>query len=134
MTKENRRRNIALELNRSDECWRAAVGLRNLDLHADAVSRAYYAMLHAAQAVLLTEGLEARSHSGTITLFNLHFVRPGKLPTTTTRTLTQLQGERETADYDASTVYTSEDSEVILERADEFCATCRNYLKDSGWT
>lgn len=44
----------------------------------DAVSRCYYAVFHSAQAVLLTESLNADSHHGLITLFGLHFVKTGK--------------------------------------------------------
>ena len=133
MTEDNRRRNLTLELKRSDESWLAAVNLRGLNLNADAVSRAYYAMVHMARAVLLTEGLEARTHSGVATLLNLHFVRAGRLPSSAPRALTQLQGEREAADYDASAIYSQEDVEDIFARALESCQTCRTLLAQDGW-
>jgi len=44
----------------------------------DAVSRAYYAAFHAAQALLLSEGERAETHKGVITLFGLLFVKSGK--------------------------------------------------------
>ena len=133
MTEDNRRRNLTLELKRSDESWLAAVNLRGLNLNADAVSRAYYAMVHMARAVLLTEGLEARTHSGVATLLNLHFVRAGRLPSSAPRALTQLQGEREAADDDASAIYSQEDVEDIFARALESCQICRTLLAQDGW-
>lgn len=47
--------------------------------YGDAASRAYYALLHGARALLATKGLDSRKHSGVISLFNRHFVknRPG---------------------------------------------------------
>jgi len=44
----------------------------------DAVSRAYYAAFHAAQAALLTEGQRADTHRGVVVLFGLLLVKPGK--------------------------------------------------------
>ena len=43
--------------------------------YEDAVSRAYYAVYHATQALLLTEGQRAETHRGVITLFGLLFVK-----------------------------------------------------------
>ena len=45
----------------------------------DAVSRAYYAAFHAAQAALLAEGQKADTHKGLVTLFGLLLIKPGKL-------------------------------------------------------
>ena len=45
----------------------------------NAVSRAYYAMMHAANAALAVKGLQAKTHKGTQTLFNEHLVQPGKV-------------------------------------------------------
>ncbi len=47
----------------------------------DAVSRAYYAAFHAAQAVLPTEGQRGETHRGLITLFGLLLVKTGKFDT-----------------------------------------------------
>lgn len=46
--------------------------------YEDAVSRAYYAVYHATQALLLTEGEKAETHKGVVTLFGLLFVKTGK--------------------------------------------------------
>lgn len=40
----------------------------------DAASRAYYAMLHAARALLAAKGLTVRSHSGLAAVFGEHFI------------------------------------------------------------
>jgi uncharacterized protein (UPF0332 family) len=70
----------------------------------DAISRAYYAIFHAASAVLLSEGISVESHSALKDLFGLHFVKPGKIDRKYGRILSKLKDERETGDYD---IYTS---------------------------
>ncbi|MBI3927240.1 MAG: HEPN domain-containing protein [Armatimonadetes bacterium] len=129
MTGENRAANIELERERWEAALRSAGLLHEAGEHADSVSRAYYAMLHAATAVLLTEGLEARTHSGVAHLLNLHFVRSGRFPPEQARRLTRLQAEREAADYDRAAVFTREASEDTLTQAGEFCSACRKVLE-----
>jgi uncharacterized protein (UPF0332 family) len=74
VTDENRRANSNAELARADEALRAARVLLAAGLFADAESRVYYGAYHAAVALLLAVGLEARSHSGVGQLLGLHFV------------------------------------------------------------
>lgn len=45
----------------------------------DAASRAYYAILHAAKAVLFVHDIATASHSGTRRMFGLHLVRTGQV-------------------------------------------------------
>jgi uncharacterized protein (UPF0332 family) len=49
-----------------------------------AVSRAYYAMFYAAEALLFSRGLTFARHTGVIAAFNQHFVRSGDWTTRTT--------------------------------------------------
>jgi uncharacterized protein (UPF0332 family) len=67
------------------------------------------------------------------TLFNLHFVRKGKITSQTTRALTQLQGERETADYDVTACYALEEVVEILGRVEDFRQVCLEFLNQEGW-
>ena len=67
-------------LDKSREKLRVAEHLLASSAYDDAVSRAYYSAFHAAQAVLLTEGLTATTHQGLVNLFGLHLVKTGKLP------------------------------------------------------
>jgi hypothetical protein len=74
MTEDNRRANIEAEWRRVETSLAAARLLLASDLHADSVSRACYAVFHAATCLLLTLGLEPRSHRGLVRLFNQHFI------------------------------------------------------------
>lgn len=81
MTDADRRINTASEFVRADESMRAARLLVEAGLLHDAESRLYCTIYHAAIAVLLTEGVEARSRAGTISLLGPHFVKTGRMGT-----------------------------------------------------
>lgn len=106
MTDENKRVNIAAELARCDESLRAARVLVDAGLLHDAESRLYYAADHAAVALLLTQGLEARSHAGVANLLGLHFVKTGRLDSGDARIFARLQKYRVEADYSTEFVLT----------------------------
>jgi len=44
-----------------------------------AANRLYYACYYAVQALIVKNGYQAKSHSGLIGLFGLHFVQTGKI-------------------------------------------------------
>ena len=79
---------------------RVARELRDRGDWDDAVSRAYYAAFHAAQAALRTEGQRADTHRGVVVLFGLLLVRTGKLDRRWGKFLANLKDDREAGDYD----------------------------------
>ncbi len=95
----------------------------------DAVSRAYYAAFHAAQALLLSEDLRADTHKGVVMLFGLHFVKTGKFNRKFAEHLTNLKDDREAGDYDAFTLINEQTAANALHEAQEFVAEARQYLK-----
>lgn len=69
-----------------------------------AANRAYYAMFDAARAALLASGRiveteSIRTHSGLITAFSLHLVKPGKIPVELGRSINKAEDIRLAADY-----------------------------------
>jgi uncharacterized protein (UPF0332 family) len=133
MTDENRRTNLAHELSRASEAFRAAEALLSLNLNADAVSRAYYAAFHVARALLLSHGVEPKTHAGAIHLLNLEFIRPGLLPSSFNRVFGGLQRSREFADYDAAVTFSTEDARAEIEAARAFEAAALALLRAQGW-
>ncbi|MBA7714043.1 hypothetical protein ES703_123057 [subsurface metagenome] len=96
--------------------------------YEDAVSRAYYAAFHAAQALLLTEGLSADTHHGVVTLFGLHFVKTGKIDRKFGRYLANLKDERENGDYEIFSVIDEEVAKESIKEAEEFVEEAKRYL------
>lgn len=100
---------------------------------ADAVSPAYYAVFHAAEAALLVEGDEPRSHEGLKSLFGLRFVKTGRLPEEMASILRELKDERESSDYSIFPAITAEEGERAVASAGRFIATLEAFLHDRGF-
>jgi uncharacterized protein len=107
VTGENRRRNAADELGRADTCLKEARALHEASLPYGAASRAYYAVFHAARALLFSAGVEATTHKGTVALLGQHFVRAGLLSAGMGRLVSRMQRDREDADYSTGAVFTA---------------------------
>lgn len=133
MTGDNRRRNIAEELARADESLRAARALLGLGLHADSISRAYYAVFHVLRALILSRDIEPKTHAGAIHLFNQEFVRPGVVSSSHNRVLGGLQRARELADYDAAVTFSAEDAAAECDAAGSFRDEMLALLAREGW-
>ncbi len=98
----------------------------------DAVSRAYYAAFHAAQAVLLTEGQRGETHRGLITLFGLLLVKTGKFDKKWGKLLANLKDDRETCDYEALSWTDEETAARAVQEAEGFVTTVEGYLAGLG--
>lgn len=81
MTKMETEAFIANRKNRVDESLEATSLLAENKLYSAAVSRLYYAIFYAASALLAKHEIRPKSHTGTIHLFSLHFVKTGKIDT-----------------------------------------------------
>ena len=100
--------------------------------YEDAVSRAYYAAYHVAQALLLTEGQRAETHRGIVTLFGLLFVKTGKFSRNSGKHLSNLKDDRESGDYDVFSYIDKETAETALIEAKEFLSEGKQYLEKIG--
>jgi uncharacterized protein (UPF0332 family) len=98
----------------------------------DAISRAYYAGYHAAQALLLTVGLSPRTHQGTLTLFGLHFVETGKVERRLGRALHRALGDRENGDYADVSFFDEADARQCVADAAELLEAARRLTADPG--
>ena len=95
----------------------AAQVLFDTGFFEDCISRAYYAVFHAAQAALLNEGITPKTHSGTHSLFDDHFVKRDRLPRNVARTLRQAYNARQLADYGLEASLSRETAEQVLKDA-----------------
>lgn len=128
MNEENREANAAEELERARTSHREARILAEAHLPHGAASRAYFAVFHAARALLYSAGIEARTHRGVLTAVSEHFVKPGILSPRHARLLSRMQRDREDADYLAGAVFTDEDAGEALATAEAFLAEVERLL------
>lgn len=130
---DSRRKNIDAEVRRGDESFESAEILLAAGKHADAVSRAYYAVFHYARAMLLTVGEEARTHGGLDRLLQRDLVRSGQFDPDVARLFSRLQKYRQDADYTAEFVFTANAAREEIESARRFIETSRTLLRRDGW-
>jgi hypothetical protein len=133
VTRENRKKNIAVEIARGDRALASARILADAGEAADAVSRAYYGAFHYARALLLTEGVEARRHGGLDRLVQRDFVRTGALSAEVAAELTRLQAMRQRADYSAEHVFTEPMARDAIAGAERFVMGIRALLDAGAW-
>jgi hypothetical protein len=101
----------------------------------DALSRAYYAAYHAAQALLLTVGLSPRSHEGTLSLFGLHFVKAGRMDAAHARALRLIKEDRENGDYAEVVFFDEQEARSRVDGARRFVEAAVDVLaRDHGMT
>lgn len=128
MNAENRRHNAEAEMERADTCLREARHLQEAELPYGAASRAYYAVFHAARALLVSRGLEPTSHRGVVNLLGEHFVRTGLLSPELARLVSRMHADRHDADYFVEAVFTLDESDEALADADRFLDAARRIL------
>ncbi|MEK6776662.1 MAG: HEPN domain-containing protein [bacterium] len=129
MTTLPHRDEIKAELRRAEKSLRAAHLLFEDDLLEDALSRTYYAILHAARAVLLAEGIHVKSHKAVRRLFGQHLIKTGKLDPRYATILAEEQDDRYLADYDVIFSPEKERVKKRLEDAATFVHTMKKYLR-----
>jgi uncharacterized protein len=133
VTEENRRANIAAELDKSRRALSTAgVNAAAGDFDA-AVNRLYYAAFHAVMAVCLTEVLEPKTHHGARHLLNVHFVLTGKVDEWVNGALTRLEDDRYVADYEAGFHIDQQRYELRRQEAGRLLERLSGYLRDNRW-
>jgi uncharacterized protein (UPF0332 family) len=129
MTEDNRKENMRTELNRADESIKAADLLFDNNLVSDAISRLYYFVLYHIRALLLSRGLEPRSHEGALRLLGLHFIREGIIEKGVAQVFSKLMKFREEADYNPVSMFSKEDYIEYKKEAMTLADTIRKHLE-----
>lgn len=133
MNEENKKENIQEEIDRANESMKAADLLFENGFVRDGVSKLYYSLLYSIRALLLTEGLEPKSHEGALRLFGLHFVKPGAFEAKDSHIFSKLMKFREEADYNPFYSFSPEDFTEFKSEAEGVIQKITNYLKNKGY-
>jgi uncharacterized protein (UPF0332 family) len=119
---------VLAEWHRARESLRAAKTLTRDGLYADAISRAYYAILHGAKAALHVHDIAAESHAAVRRMFGLHLVKPGEIEPEWSAYLTESLDDRLAADYDVETQFSRKEARNECKRTEEFLNRIKRYL------
>lgn len=119
-----------LWLERAKETVYASdINLKN-ELLLTSVNRAYYAMFYCSTALLRTEGIVARSHSGTINKLGEIFIKTRRIEPHHSVNLRNAFEFRQSSDYDIEVNISEEEAEILLQNAREFYEASLNYLEN----
>jgi len=119
---------VSGQIEKSEEKLKAARSLLDGGFFDDAISRAYYAIFHAASAVLLSEEMTVESHSALKTVFGLRFIKTGRIDRRFGRILSRLKDDRENGDYDVFSDFNFQDAREAIEKAEEFLIEMKKFL------
>ena len=123
---------IRAEWRRAAKAQGAADLLLKAGFYEDAVSRAYYAVLHAAKAALLARDIVTESHTAVRRLFGKELVQQGLLEKEWALILAHEQDERTSADYDVELTFSQEIAGQRVEQAQRFLKRIFSFLQAEG--
>ena len=115
-------------LEKSRRFLRSGDALLELGDPDSAAGRAYYAMFHAAEALLLSKGLEYSAHRAVQSAYGREFAKNALLPQRFHRALLDAYESRVSADYESGTGIDSETARKHLADAKEFVDAAVIYL------
>ena len=133
MIDKNKMENIREEIERASQTMSASTLLFDNNLINDAVSRLYYFLLYNIRALLLTKGLEPKSHEGALRLFALHFIKEKLFEPKDSHVFSKLMKYREEADYNPSYVFTKDDFTDFKKEAEALSIKIKSYLKNNRY-
>jgi uncharacterized protein len=116
---------IFLHFERSDEFMKDAELLFANQRYASSIGRAYYAMFHAATAVLMRKGIVRKSHRAIISAFGEYLVKPGLIDYKFHKYLMDTFDLRQESDYQPVMGIDSQQTEETICQAKEFVEACR---------
>lgn len=96
------------------------------------VTRAYYAMFYAAQALLISRDVRRRRHAGVLSAFNEQFIKTGLIETNYAKLLSQAFESRLDSDYDITFTTDQALAEEMLHGAQQFVHRAEHYLQQAG--
>jgi uncharacterized protein (UPF0332 family) len=97
-----------------------------------ALSRAYYSMFYAANALLSSKGIARSKHSGVVSAFGEYFVKAGIIESAYAKMFGQAFDSRLDSDYDVIFAADRELAEAAQNDAKRFVERAEQYLQQLG--
>jgi uncharacterized protein (UPF0332 family) len=94
-----------------------------------AVNRFYYAAFYAARSLLALRELDSSRHSGVISLFQKHFVKPGLITTDKAKALPRAFEKRQKSDYGDFSTVTRKEAKAVRAEVSGFIEECEQVIE-----
>ena len=99
LTDEEKKLVVTYRIEKSKKTLDDAKKVLDLSMWVTGANRLYYAAYYAVSALLIVNGLNAKTHEGIIRMFNMSFVNAGKIDKELGRQYNRLFTMRITGDY-----------------------------------
>lgn len=93
-----------------------------------AANRLYYAVYQAVSALLTQENIRIKSHDGAKAMFELHFIKSGRVEPIWGKLYKRLSDARHESDYVAFANFTEEDIAPLLSQTEEFIEVIKRLI------
>lgn len=103
------------------------------DMHAEdyasANNRAYYCIFHAMRAVIALDGEDYKKHSAVIARFTMNYLKTEILPRKYSKLISNASLIRNRSDYEDFYICSIEDTQKLVEGAEDFLSAVSTYLQ-----
>lgn len=130
LTEEQRRDIVRYRMENARKMLEEVKSHRSNGFYNTAVNRMYYACYYAATAMLISMGIEVKSHDGVRLNLGRHVVLEGRLSPELGRFYSRLFSKRSTGDYDDFINHTLTTVDELLPQACLFVNTLGEQLDD----
>ena len=120
LTSEERESLVKYRLEKADETLVEARDCAKMDHWTLAANRLYYSAYYTSSALLIHNGIVAKSHEGVIGMIGQNFVVTGILSKDDAKLLARLQNMRKTGDYDDFIEWHQEEVEPLFESVENY--------------
>ena len=130
LTEEQRRDIVRYRMENARKMLEEVKSHRSNGFYNTAVNRMYYACYYAATAMLISMGIEVKSHDGVRLNLGRHIVLEGRLSPELGRFYSRLFSKRSTGDYDDFIIHPLNTVDYLLPQACLFVNTLGEQLDD----
>ena len=119
---------VLMILAKASDCLKESQVLYDAGLFSGSINRSYYAIFNAVQSVLQYKDIMVKTHQGTHSQFQLHFIKTGIFSDDIKKIPQQVEQLRIKGDYEPEQQLYKEDAEYALSLAHQFYDVIKKYL------
>jgi uncharacterized protein (UPF0332 family) len=128
LSEEDRKALVNYQLEKAKETFAEISILIENKLWRNAANRLYYACFYAANALLVKDGHQTRTHNGVKTLLSLNYIKENKIDKGLSKTYENLFRMRLKGDYEDWVIIEEQDVVSLFELAKQFISTIENLI------
>ena len=129
LNNDERRIIVNLEYEKAVNTLTQITELRKLGFWDNIANRLYYAVFHAVNALLISDGHPVNTHRGVMALFGNYYIRTGIFTSDDGRLYSDLQTIRNNSDYNCSYDATEKVIEPMINPAQRLISKIGKYLQ-----